>query len=166
MNTLSRILATTLLSSLSIGAIGCASVSMELPDQFLELETETGPLRLRATTPDEARLRVRAFEVEDGGDLEFWDQSLRFEFVEYRGYTECADSQPVRDADGRQGIARFYASPAPGSTRRYMVALFVDDEESGDDSEVVVVEFSASGARFDELLPEVLESLKTLDVES
>ncbi|MEO0479822.1 MAG: hypothetical protein AAF196_10110 [Planctomycetota bacterium] len=143
----------------------CQTTEMDLPESFLRLDREPSYPGFRATTPDEARLQVRTFGVADAGDLAFWDEALRHEFAEYRGYNEEGEPRRLTNADGEEGIGRVWFSKETGRDRGYLVVLFVEVEEGFRDShsEVTVLEFSARVERFRELLPEVLESVGTLD---
>lgn len=137
----------------------CAALDADLPNEFLQLETE--PYEIRALTADDAQLRAREFESSDGGDLDFWSEALHHELVEVRGYAPEGDPVEVVDGDGQRGIARTYRTIAEGFEVGFLVALFVR-EESDRCSRIRVAEFAAENERFDELKPQVLDSLRTL----
>src|SRR5690606_2374573 len=76
-----------LLCALLALAASC-SVTMDLPQDFLRLET-TGDLK--AVSGDDARIWVREFETPDEAPLAFWVEALRHDLVQQRGYDLIAE---------------------------------------------------------------------------
>ena len=139
---------------------GCASpIRATLPDDFLELD---GPPReLKAVTADDARLWVREFPDRDGGQLEFWSDSLRNDLIEQRGYEPLGEPEEITDGTGRRGIVQTYAVRHLGADQRYLIAVFVLG--SGKDQRVRTAEFVAPTALFDGYVDDIRTALRSLE---
>ncbi len=137
--------------------LGACSISMALPGEFLQLESDGS--ELKATTPDDARLWVRQFEDRDRGDLQFWAESLKLDLVRNRGY-ELVEETELRDGEGREGVQMQFALTTQGEPHGYLVALFVFEATSA--NMILTGEFVAPPPVFEEHLEAVQASLLTI----
>lgn len=133
------------------------SISMDLPPDFLQIES--GRAELKATTPDDARLWVRQYDDPDQGDLEFWAETLKLDLVRNRGYVLVEETE-VQDAEGRKGRQMQFSLTAEGEPHGYLVAIFVC--EGASTNVIRVAEFVASRAAFAEYLDAVKVSMLTI----
>ncbi len=136
---------------------GCSSIEMELPPDFLQLQT--GGFELKAITPDDARLWVREFEDRDQGDLQFWASSLKVDLEENRGYSPVEETE-LRDDQGREGIQMRFALTTEGEPHGYLVAVFVFEGSST--NTIRVAEFVAPSGVFQHHLEGVKAALVTI----
>ena len=136
----------------------CGAVSMDLPPDFLQLETPRA--ELKATTPDDARLWVRQFADRDQGDLAFWAETLKLDLVRNRGYV-LSDESEIRDGKGTEGVRMQFGVTTEGEPHGYLVAVFV--HEGGSENTIVVAEFVAPTAVFEKYLDAVETSMSTID---
>ncbi|MBK8975684.1 MAG: hypothetical protein IPM29_07145 [Planctomycetes bacterium] len=140
-------------------AAGCANLRADLPQGFLELRSEGGR-QLKAMTADDARLWIRDFDVEDGGDLDFWTAALRTDLIARRGLVPIGEVARIEDGTGRTGTLQLFEARVDGADRGYLCALWV--RERGDESSIRTAEFTAPRPRFDELLTDVRAALGTV----
>ncbi len=136
---------------------GCYAIEMDLPPDFLQLET--GGFELKAITPDDARLWVREFEDGDQGDLQFWASSLKVDLEENRGYSPVEEAE-LRDDQGRVGTQMQFAVTTEGEPHGYLVAVFVFEGSST--NTIRVAEFVAPRAVFEQQLEGVEAALVTI----
>jgi len=145
-----------LLIATSCGLLsGC--LTLDVPARFLVVEKRSS--EIRAMSPDEARIWVREFTDENRGDLEFWSEALREEFVENRGYT-ALEEEATTDAAGRAGRVLVYEATLEGAPHRYLCALFV--VPGWWSNTIRVVEFVAPKPLFDGYVADVKSSLGSL----
>lgn len=126
-----------LLCALLALAASC-SVTMDLPQDFLRLET-TGDLK--AVSGDDARIWVREFETPDEAPLAFWVEALRHDLVQQRGYDLIAEGD-VEDGDGRAGRWFECAANVRGERIGYLIAVWTRADT------VRVAEFAARAEVF------------------
>ena len=136
---------------------GC--ISMQPPPGFLVIER--GLHDFKAVSADDARLWVRTFGDPHGGELAFWGDVLKKDFVDGRGYTPIAEGTAT-DGCGRKGIEYVFEVTAYGAVRRYLVALFVIEGWCWYDNTICVAEFTAEKKLFEEYAPAVRAALATL----
>ena len=103
---------------------GCATVSIDLPSDFLVLERDAEARELRAATADEARVWVREHDAPPGAELPFWRKALMRDLVDARGYT-VLEERDVKDATGREGVELLCEATLGGVPHRYLLAVFV-----------------------------------------
>jgi hypothetical protein len=138
-------------------ALSSACVTMQVPKDFLVVADGD---QLKAITPDEVKLWVRDFEDPDRGELAFWQEALKNDFVENRGYV-LIEEAPIKDGVGTAGASFVFETTLQGRPTRELVAVFVyDDLFAG---RVRVVELVAERARFDEVVGEVRAAIATLE---
>jgi hypothetical protein len=142
--------------TLLLGA--CGSVRMDLPPEFLQLETPRA--ELKATTPDDARLWVRQFGDRDQGDLAFWAETLKLDLVRNRGYVLSGEEE-VQDRNGTRGVQMQFGVTTEGEPHGYLVAVFI--HEGGSENTIVVAEFVAPTAVFEKYLDAVQTAMSTID---
>lgn len=138
-------------------ACGCSSIEMELPPDFLQLQTARR--ELKAITPDDARIWVREFEDPDQGDLQFWASTLKLDLEENRGYAPVEESA-FRDDMGRDGIRMQFALTTEGEPHGYLVAIFVF--EGSRTNTIRVAEFVGPEPVFERHLEGVKTALATI----
>lgn len=133
-------------------APACA-VQMDLPEGFLELEAPF--YELKATTPDDAVLWVRAFDGPDGGTLDFWVEALRTDLVDRRHYRQDRDAYPV-SAGGIEGRVMEFSTSVGGVSVGYLVGVWVEP------GRIVVAEFCARMSEWERRIDGVRAGLPTL----
>jgi hypothetical protein len=139
--------------ALAIPAIaGC--LSMETPQRFIV--TSSSSSRVVLIAPDDAKIVVQEFDVPGDGDLAFWRDALRTDFVENRGYTLLSE-QAVAHESGREGHEFVFESTIDGSPYRYLVTLHHFDGYFGET--VRVAEFLSPKPAFDAHAPNVRKAI-------
>ncbi len=143
------------LSALALLSSGCLSI--DLPEDFLRIHRSPSQIKLMAA--DESKLWVRDFDDDDQGDLQFWSQALREDFVENRGYT-LIEEGTVKDPGDREGREWLFETTTHGQPYRYLVTLFVF--EGWFSNTIRVSEFVARKAAFDRYLEDVRAAVLTV----
>ena len=136
----------------------CSSLSIELPPEFLQLETGRG--EVKATTPDDGLLWLRQFDDRDQGDLEFWAESMKLDLVDNRGYVQVGDEQ-LLDALGQEVMQMQFRLTTAGEPHGYLVCLFVF--EGYWSNTILVAEFVAPERVFQGHLDAVKAAMLTID---
>jgi hypothetical protein len=136
------------------GLAGCLTI--DPPPRFIE--TSATSSRLVLLSPDEARIVVQDFDVPGDGDLAFWRDSLRVDFVENRGYT-LVEERPAAHSGGTEGHELIFETTIGGSPYRYLATLYHFDGWGSDT--LRVAEFLAPKALFDGYLADVRAAVKT-----
>lgn len=150
-----------LLLAAAIASTGCATLSMDLPQEFLVLPDEGDGMR--ATTPSEARVWLREHDAPPGAQLAFWRAALKRNLVEGRGYT-VVEEQEIKDASGREGIEMLCEGKIGGVPHRYLLAVFVLPTPLPMlfDDTIRTVEYAAEKKDFETHLEAVRKSIRSL----
>jgi hypothetical protein len=132
---------------------GC--VHIEAPPRFLVVTDDWGDWR--AVTPEDSRLWVRVFDDDDDGDLAFWQDALKDDFMNNRGYVLVSEGDT--QASGAKGREFVVETTVNGRTVRELLALFVTDGLLS--HQVHVVEYVAEKETFEKELPAVRAAIST-----
>ncbi len=138
------------IAGLATTMIGCAAPS---PDGFAVIE-RSGP-EVKAVAPDESLFWSREFANAEGGDLEFWVEAVRHEFVADRGYVLIAERRVARG--GSPAHEMTFEATVQGKPRRYLFVLDVPSSWFG--SVIRVAEYAAEKSRFDDHVDAVRRAL-------
>ena len=149
-----------LLAALGLLLASCASVSMDVPDDFLRLTSQESD-DVRAVTADGARIWVREFDVNDDASLSFWTEALTNDLVERRGY-RLEEPQTVSGAGGLEGVLLEGGCTVDGQEQGYLVAVFLVPGSLFSSDRVRTVEFTAERALFDQHEEAVREAIATV----
>lgn len=137
--------------------LGSCAIQMDLPQEFLVLQTSGD--QLKATTPEDARVWVREFADPDGGTLDFWAATLKNDLIDNRGY-RLQREDDVQDGSGRPGRLMELLATVGGEQQGYLVAVFTVPGMFGDS--VRVLEFAARKEVYDRHVESVRAAISTL----
>jgi hypothetical protein len=132
-----------------------ACVSITPPPRFLVVDE--GCTDLKAVTPEDSRLWVRAFDDDDRGGLAFWQDALKEDLTKNRGYVVVSEGDTT--ASGVKGREYVLETTVNGRPVRELLSLFVT---SGWFSDTVhVIEYVADKDAFDSELPGVRAAVQS-----
>lgn len=139
-------------------AAGCAA-PLRLPGSFVELR-DAGE-GFRAVTSDDARVWVRRIYEPTSGDVSFWAETLKKDFVDERGYQLVAEGEAAK-ADGEQGRWIEVTANVGGQRVDYLVAVWVEPATFAGGDWLQVVEFAAEREVYARRVEAVKVALSTL----
>ena len=151
-------MASKLFLAIAVALLGTSCVTMQVPKDFLVVDKGIG--ELKAVTPEDAKLWVRTFDDPDGGDLAFWSKTLKNDLTKNRGYLLVGE-EPIKDKQGREGVALLVDTTLQGKPTRELLALFV--LPGWPDNQIRVVELVAEKEVFERALPDVKQAIATLE---
>jgi len=144
--------------ALTFAALTTGCITMQVPEDFLVVTDDVD--QLKAITPDEVKLWVRDFPDPDRGELAFWRDAVKNDFIENRGYV-LIDEGSIKDGNGVEGASFVVETTLQGRATRELVAVFVYDDLC--EGRIRVVELVADKERFDQVVDEVREAIGTLE---
>lgn len=141
---------------------GCATFRMPAPENFARIEKPGD--RFRALTPQEDKLLVRHFVVDEVQTLNFWTDALRNNFVDERGYTLKEEGEFKTNAGlgGQRFLFEISMSDVP---YQYVAVVFVTEGRRifRKCQHIYVAEFLCEKKNFDANLPAVEKALKQFE---
>lgn len=132
---------------------GC--ITLTPPPRFLVVED--GVSSWKAVTPEDSRLWVRVFDDEDGGGLAFWQDALKADLVDNRGYVLVSEGEAK--AGGVVGREYILETTVHGRPVRELLTLFVTSGLFAD--HVHVIEYVADKDAFEAELAAVRAAVAT-----
>jgi hypothetical protein len=140
------------------GFLSSGCISMTAPPDFLVLE-DSSSREWKAVTPDDAKILVREFGDGYQGDLKFWSEVVKKDFIENRGYTLIQEGK-AKGPDDREGTEFLFECTVQARPQRYMLSLFVI--EGSMSNTVCTVEYVAPKDVFEKHLENVKNAILTL----
>lgn len=125
----------------ALAALASCAAPLRLPADFVELR-DAGD-GFRAMTSDDARVWVRELWDPTPGNVAFWAETLKNDFVEQRGYRFVGEGEAA-DADGGTGRWLEFTADVRGEAVGYLVALWVHTRWLQRGCWLQVVEFTAA----------------------
>jgi hypothetical protein len=152
-----RVFCAASLSLLALTA-GCAA-PIRLPGSFVELR-DAGE-GFRAVTSDDARVWVRRIYEPTSGDVSFWAETLKKDFVDERGYQFVAEGDAVKEGgDGGRWLE--VTANVGGRRVDYLIAVWVEPATFAGGDWLQVVEFAAEHEVYARRVDAVKVALATL----
>jgi len=130
------------------------STPIKLPSSFVQLRDDGEGFR--AVTSDDARVWVRRMYEPTLGDIAFWAETLKRDFVDERGY-ELVGEGEAANAAGETGRWIEVTANVQGDRVDYLVAVWVDGNW------LKVVEFAAAHDVYVERVEAVKAALATVN---
>jgi hypothetical protein len=130
---------------------------MKTPDGFIVVDSTK--YEMQALTPEDARLWLREFSVNEDADLEFWTKALKTHFVENRGYKLLDESKVMDRLDKSQGHQLLFEAYTDRGPVHYLVTYSLRDRGFLAANKIVqVTEFAAEPKLFAEYVEAISDA--------
>lgn len=136
------------------------STPIRLPGSFVQLR-DAGE-GFRAVTSDDARVWVRRMFEPTEGDVDFWSETLKKDFVDQRGY-ELVDEGTTKKSDGAEGRWIEVTANVRGERVDYLIAVWIDGSSLSGGNWLRVVEFAADHEVYQQRVEAVKAALSTVE---
>jgi len=108
------------------GVLGCRTFELKPPEGFVRYKRTSK--YYRAVSPDNAAIVVRSWKNKQKGDLGFWVETVKRDFIKVRGYKFVKDDD-AKAGTGEKGKRMWFESSHRGRMFSYQISLFVTKDK-------------------------------------